>query len=146
VHERIRQGQDITSATMPEGGGNGGGGMMAESNMLADRDEDFNTRYGSYRGWQMAIAKVKPIARAAAEIDLAAMVRAEDLATTADVVDYFLLRFMSVPIGKAERQMLIDFLDQELGTSDVARAESYLEDPLRLLVHLIMSQPEYQLG
>jgi hypothetical protein len=53
---------------------------------------------------------------------------------------------MSVPIGKSERQMLIDFLDGELGTSDIARADSYLEDPLRLLVHLIMSQPEYQLG
>ena len=26
------------------------------------------------------------------------------------------------------------------------RADSYLEDPLRLLLHLIMSQPEYQLG
>jgi hypothetical protein len=145
VHERIRQGQDITSATMPDGGGNGGG-MMAESNMLADRDEDFNTRYGSYRGWQMAIAKVKPIPREAAGVDLAAMVRAEGLTTTAQVVDYFLLRFMSVPIGSAERQMLIDFLDGQLGTSDIARAESYLEDPLRLLVHLIMSQPEYQLG
>jgi hypothetical protein len=147
VHERIRQGYDITSATMPGGdGGGNGGGMMAESNMLADRDEDFNTRYGSYRGWQMAIARVKPIPRAAAEIDLAAMVRAEGLATTAEVVDHFLLRFMSVPIGRAERQMLIDFLDRELGTSDVASADSYLEDPLRLLVHLIMSQPEYQLG
>ena len=147
VHERIRHGYDITSATIPGGDGAGnGGGMMAESNMLADRDEDFNTRYGSYRGWQMAIAKVKPIPRAAASFDLAAMVRAEDLQTTAQVVDYFLLRFMSVPIGDAERQMLIDFLDQELGTSDIARAESYLEDPLRLLVHLIMSQPEYQLG
>ncbi|MGH6899718.1 MAG: DUF1800 domain-containing protein [Geminicoccaceae bacterium] len=149
VHERIRHGHDITSATVPDGmdGGNGGGGgMMAESNMLADRDEDFNTRYGSYRGWQMAIARVKPIPRAAAEIDLAAMVRAEGLTTTAQVVDYFLLRFMSVPIGKVERQMLIDFLDQELGTSDVVRADSYLEDPLRMLVHLIMSQPEYQLG
>jgi hypothetical protein len=42
--------------------------------------------------------------------------------------------------------MLIDFLDRELGTSDIALADSYLEDPLRLLVHLIMSQPEYQLG
>jgi uncharacterized protein (DUF1800 family) len=145
VHERIRQGHDITSATMPDGGGNGGG-MMAESNMLADRDEDFNTRYGSYRGWQMAIARVKPIPRAAAGVDLAAMVRAEGLTTTEQVVDYFLLHFMSVPIGKAERQMLIDFLDGELGTSDIARAESYLEDPLRMLVHLIMSQPEYQLG
>ena len=37
--------------------------------------------------------------------------------------------------------MLIDFLDRELGTSDITRADSYLEDPLRLLVHLIMSQP-----
>jgi hypothetical protein len=114
--------------------------------MLADRDEDFNTRYGSYRGWQMAIAKVKPIPRAAAEIDLAAIVRAEGLTTTAQVVDHFLLRFMSAPSGSAERQMLIDFLDQQLGTSDVVRADSYLEDPLRMLVHLIMSQPDYQLG
>jgi len=146
VHERIRQGYDITSATMPQAGGDGGGGMMAESNMLAARDEDFNTRYGSYRGWQMAIAKVKPIPRMAAAVDLAAMVRAEGLATTAQVVDHFLLRFMSAPVGGAERRMLIDFLDQELGTSDIARADSYLEDPLRLLVHLIMSQPEYQLG
>jgi hypothetical protein len=145
VHERIRQGDDISSATMPEGG-DGGGGMMAESNRMADRDEDFNTRYGSYRGWQMAIAKVKPIPRAAADIDLAAMVRAEGLTTTAQVVDYFLLRFMSVPLGAAERQMLIDFLNQQLGTSDVVRADSYLEEPLRMLTHLIMSQPEYQLG
>jgi predicted nucleic acid-binding protein len=82
----------------------------------------------------------------AAAIDLAAMVRAEGLATTAQVVDYLLLRFMSVPLGGAERQMLIDFLDQQLGTSDIARADSYLEDPLRTLVHLIMSQPENQLG
>jgi uncharacterized protein DUF1800 len=144
VHERIRQGYDITSATVP--GGDGANGGMAESNMLADRDEDFNTRYGSYRGWQMAIAKVRPIPRAAADVDLAAMVRAAGLTTTAQVVDYFLLRLMSAPIGKSERQMLIDFLDQELGTSDIVRADSYLEDPLRLLVHLIMSQPEYQLG
>jgi Protein of unknown function (DUF1800) len=147
VHERIRQGYDITSATVPGGGdGGNGGGMMAESNMLADRDEDFNTRYGSYRGWQMAIARVKPIPRAAAEVDLSAMVRAEGLTTTAQVVEHLLLRFMSVPIGTAERQMLIDFLDQQLGTSDVVRADSYLEEPLRMLVHLIMSQPEYQLG
>ena len=61
------------------------------------------------------------------------MVRAEGLTTTAQVVDYFLLRFMSVPLGAAERQMLIDFLDQQLGTSDIVRADSYLEDPLRML-------------
>jgi len=38
--------------------------------MAADRDEDFNTRYGSFRGWQMAIERVKPIPRDTAQIDL----------------------------------------------------------------------------
>ena len=38
------------------------------------------------------------------------------------------------------------FLDDELGTSDLARARSYLEEPLRLVAHLIMSAPEYQLA
>ena len=33
----------------------------------------------------------------------------------------------------------------ELGTDDVVRASSYLEDPLRMTVHLIMSTPEYQI-
>ena len=61
-------------------------------------------------------------------------------------VDHMLARLLRVPLGAAERDMLIAFLDTELGTSDMARAESYLEEGLRMLVHLIMSQPEYQLG
>ena len=46
----------------------------AESNMNADRDEDFNTRYGSFRGSQMAIERVKPIPRDTAQINLSRMV------------------------------------------------------------------------
>ena len=42
--------------------------------------------------------------------------------------------------------MLVNFLNQNLGTTNLQEAKSYLEDPLRMLVHLIMSQPEYQLG
>ena len=53
---------------------------------------------------------------------------------------------MRAPSGAAERAMLVDFLDSELGSSDLAAADSYLEEPLRMLLHLIMSQPEYQLG
>ncbi len=143
VHSLVKDGADITTATMPT---HDGGGMMAESNMMADRDEDFNTRFGSYRGWQMAIQKVKPIPRIAAQVDLVDMVKSEGLATTDEVVDYFLMRFMRAPIGVTERDMLVAFLDSELGTSNIAAAESYLEDPLRLTLHLIMSQPEYQLG
>jgi hypothetical protein len=140
VSQRIRDGADITTATSKAEGG-----AVAESNMAADRDEDFNTRYASYRGWQMAIQKVKPIPRATAQIDLSAMVRANGLANTTQVVDYFLGRFMRVQPAAEARTRLIGFLDADLGTSDIARAESYMEDSLRMLLHLIMSLPEYQL-
>ena len=42
----------VSQATKPTGMM---GGEMAQSNALADRDEAFNTRLGSMRGWQMAI-------------------------------------------------------------------------------------------
>ena len=142
VADRIRQGMDITSATMPSASG----GMMAESNMLADRDEDFNTRYGSFRGWQLAIERVKPIPRETAQVDLARMVLDENIESTAEVVDYLIRRFMRVAPSDDTRRMLVSFLDRELGTSEIAVARTYLEQPLRLLLHLIMSQPEYQLG
>lgn len=119
---------------------------MAESNMLADRDEEFNTRYGSFRGWQMAIERVKPISRHTARINLSAMVMDQGLGNSSDVVDYFIGRFMRVKPGADSRLMLIDFLSDDLGTSDIVAAQSYMEDSLRLLLHLIMSQPEYQLG
>jgi hypothetical protein len=144
VADRIRQGLDITSATVPSDLGSGA--MMAESNMLADRDEDFNTRYGSFRGWQMALERVKPIPRHTARIDLSSMVIAKGLETTSEVVDYFLARFLSVEASEDTRAMLVEFLDEELGTSSIADAKTYMEDGLRLLVHLIMSQPEYQLA
>ncbi len=143
VADKIRAGLDISTATMPDRGSEGG---LAESNMLADRDEDFNTRYGSFRGWQMAIERVKPIPRHAAGIDLSRMVVDARLKSTAEVVDYFIGRFMRVPPSSEKRQMMIQFLDKELGTTDIAAAKTYMEDSLRLLLHLIMSEPEYQLS
>ena len=41
---------------------------------------------------------------------------------------------------------MVTFLDDELGTSDINRARTYLEEPLRMVAHLIMSTPEYQIG
>lgn len=148
VSAKIDQGLDITTATKPEGKGMGGGGeaMMAMSNAMADRDEDFNTRYASFRGWQMATEKVKPIVRRTAQVDLTGMVKAQKLATTTQVVDYLLARFLRTTADSADRMRLIEFLNSELGTDKVSDAESYLEEPLRLLLHLIMSLPEYQLG
>jgi len=62
------------------------------------------------------------------------------------VVDYFIRRFMRVPPGDEARQKLIAFLDKDLGTTSISEARTYMEQSLRLLLHLIMSQPEYQLG
>ena len=74
------------------------------------------------------------------------MVKAQGLKTTSEVVDYFAMRFLSVPLDPGERQAFIEFLNRELATTDVQEAETWMEDPLRMLLHLIMSTPEYQLG
>ena len=145
VHEKIRAGMDISTATKPVGR-EGQKDMMAVSNMMADRDEDFNTRFASYRGWQMAVEKVKPIPRTAVQLDLTEMVMTHGCKTAADVVDYFGQRFLSVPMDEATKRRLTDFLTRELGTDQLSGAETYMEDPLRVLLHVIMSLPEYQLG
>ena len=137
VADRVREGMDISAATKDDTKS----GVVAESNMAADRDEDFNTRYGSFRGWQMAIERVKAIPRDTAQVSLAQMVRGQDLKNTTQVVDYLIRRFMRVPPSDGTRQRMVAFLNKELGTTDISMAESYLEDPLRLLLHLIMSQP-----
>jgi hypothetical protein len=143
VADKIRAGLDISTATMPERGSEGG---LAESNMAADRDEDFNTRYGSFRGWQMAIERVKPIPRHAASVNLTRMVVDSGAKNTTEAVDYLIRRFMRVPPAAEKRQAMINLLNKELGTTDVTAAKTYMEDPLRLLLHLIMSEPEYQLS
>lgn len=145
VHERTRLGMDVSAATKPVDK-DAGGDNMAMSNMNADRSEDFNTRYASYRGWQMAIERVKPIPRTIARLDLAGMVKANNLSTPAQVVDYFEKRFLSVPLDAASKKKLAEFLEKELGTADLRAAHTFSEDPLRELLHLIMSRPEYQLG
>jgi hypothetical protein len=94
----------------------------------------------------MAIQKVKPIPRFAAQVDLTAMVTEARLETTAQAVDYLMQRFLTVPLNAVQRKMLVDLLDRELGTASLAEARTYMEDGLRVLLHLILSTPEYQLG
>jgi hypothetical protein len=142
VAERIREGMDISAATMDDTKSGG----MAESNMEADRDEEFNTRYGSFRGSQMAIERVKPILRDLAQTNLTRMILNADLKTSDQAVDYLIRRFMRVPPGDATRKKLTAFLTKELGTADISVAQTYMEQPLRLVLHLIMSQPEFQLS
>ena len=115
-------------------------------NRMADADEDFNTRYGSTHGWQTAFRRVKPIPRHAAPLDLAGMVVRAGLIDTTQVVDYFIGRLLRVPLAEEDRRALIAFLTEELGTAAIDAAATYLEEPVRQVVHLIMSTPEYQIG
>jgi len=144
VHRRLRAGEDMISATRPVDE-KAGDDMMAMSNKV-DRAEAFNTRYASYRGWQMAIERVKPIVRDLPRLDLARMVLRKELKTPQAVVDYFAARFLSVPLSDATRQQLTASFEHELGSTDVLASATVLEEPLRVLLHLMLSRPEYQLG
>ncbi len=144
VNRRILAGADVAAATTEESPGAGMAmGERAMANAEAEQ-EDFNTRLGSLHGWQEAVRKVKPITRAAPQFSLTEIVVAGSAHTTTEAVDLLLLRFLSVPIDADARATLIAFLDQQLGTSDLERARTYMEESLRLVAHLIMSRPEYQ--
>ena len=140
VADKLATGQDITTATKPEGT------EAPAMSMQADRDEDFNTRLASYHAWRKAIEKVKPIPRTLAQLDLSAMVRAAGCKTTQAAVDHLLARFLSTPIPGDTRQQIAAMLAADLGTADLARADSYMEDALRNALHVILSLPAYQLG
>lgn len=143
VQKRLRAGDDISRATQPP---SMAGGEMAASNQMADRDEAFNTRYGSYRGWQMALERVKPILRTTARLQLAKEVAQAQLTTPMAVVDYYSARFFSVAPALEDKQRLATYLETQLGTADIATTTTYAEESLRAFLHLLLSLPEYQLG
>jgi hypothetical protein len=136
VGERLAKGMNITEATR-EGD--------AESNMMADRDEDYNTRYGGYKGNTDAFARTKLIPRRPAAIELTSLAKAASADTVEKVVDHFVFRFLRVPMADKDRALLVDFLRTKLGSSEV-RPGPKLEDSLRELLYLVLSTPEYQLG
>jgi hypothetical protein len=119
--------------------------MTAFERVALERDEQFNTRVSSYIGWTQAARKLIPTTRRAAQIDLTTMVLESGAKTTGDAVDYLLWRIIRVPIEKATRDGFVAFLTEELGTDRIDRAKTYMDDSLRMTVHLIMSTPEYQI-
>jgi hypothetical protein len=73
------------------------------------------------------------------------MVLTSGAKTTAEAVDYLTWRLLRVPAAKETRDALVAFLTNELGTESLDRARTYMEDPLRMTGHLVMSTPEYQI-
>jgi len=138
---RLRDGYDIGAATAVSDPAN----MSAFDRAALERDEQFNTRISGYIGWEQAARKLIPTPRAAAQFDLTRMVLEGGSKTTGDAVDYLTWRMLRVPAAPATRDGLVAFLTKELGTGSLDRAKSYMEDPLRMTAHLIMSTPEYQI-
>ena len=138
--ERLRDGYDIGAATAV----NDPAKMSEFDRVALERDEKFNTRISGYIGWEQAARNLIPTPRDAARLDLTALVLA-NAATTGEAVDYLLARFLRVPASPALRVALVDFLTKELGTDNLERAATYMEDALRMTVHLVMSSAEYQL-
>ena len=137
VEERLAQGMNITAATQ-EG--------EAESSQLADRDEDYNTRYGGYMGYLMAFEKLHPIPRRVAELDMVTLVMDAGAANIEDVVDHLIQRFLRVSVSASDRMVLVEFLRDELGTDAAISSTPQTEAALRALLYLILSTPEYQLA
>ena len=136
VGQRLAQGMDITAATL-EGD--------AESNMMVERDEDYNTRYGGYKANLLAFERVKLIPRRTAAVDLAAMVQAAGATTPEQVVDHFVQRFLRVTLAEKDRAAIVNYLRNKLGGSDMGGGGDR-EALLRDVLYLVLSTPEYQLG
>ena len=142
VQARLRQGQSITCHSSIRTSESYG---MAQSNLMADQDEDFNTRLGSTR-MAMAIERVTPIVRNSAKLDLTASVIDAGCNTTIDIAEYFNERFFVRSLPEPVVKEFARVLEEELGTNDVLSARGYLEEPLRQLLHAMLSRPEYQLS
>ena len=139
--QRLRDGYDIGAATAVNDPAN----MSTFDRVALERDEKFNTRISGYIGWEQAARKLIPTPRDAARFDLTAMVLAErrdDDGGSRRLSGGALLR---VPAATATRDAFVAFLTQELGTDSLDRAKTYMEDPLRMTAHLLMSTPEYQI-
>ena len=137
VARRLEAGMNITAATQ-EGD--------AESSLLADRDEDYNTRFGGYMGYVMAFEKLKPISRSTPNLDLATLVNDAGATEAAAVVDHFIDRFLRVELAADDRRVLVEFLESELDGDPIEARDSRTEAALRSLLYLVLSTPEYQLA
>jgi uncharacterized protein (DUF1800 family) len=137
VNANIIAGMEITAATMEEG---------AAPSRTAGMQEAFNTRYASLVGYNEALRKLRPIPRIAAQFSLAEIVTDAGAQTATEAVDALIRQLLRVPLSPPARAALIDTLLEELGTADLSVAQRYMEHPLRLVAHLIMSSPQFQLA
>lgn len=136
VAQRLTQGMGITEATREDNAET----MMAESNMMVDRDEDYNTRYAGLKGSLLAFERTKLIPRKVAALSLVTLVADAQARTPEAIVDHFAARFLALPLPAKDRGVIVDFARNKIGGSAPS------EDGLREILYLVLSTPAYQLG
>jgi len=98
-------------------------------------------------GYVMAYDRLNLVPRHTAGLDLAGMVRSAELSMVDEVVDYFIRRFLRVPLAGDPRAVLVTHLQEDLGSDRVpATTTPQVELALRSLLYLVLSTPEYQLA
>ena len=137
VAQRLDQGMNITNATRSGDSG---------SSMLADADEEYNTRYGGYRGYVLAYERIKLVPRQAAKFNLASMVRGSGAETASEAVDHLMKRFLRAPLAAADRAELVNLLTDLAGSQTLVFERAELEPALRSVLYVMLCSPEYQLG
>jgi hypothetical protein len=81
-----------------------------------------------------------------AKIDVVAMIREAGLTRADEVADYFIHRFLRVPLTESRRQIVVDVLTGGIGMGTIDYGQPNLETSLREALHVLMGMSEYQLA
>ncbi len=125
-----------------------GGDMMMvapSSNRLA-KAPDYDLKLGVYRGYTRAYATVKPVPPTPASLSLKESAKTGGVRTAENAVDYFVTRFLSMPLDDADRTKLIAYAVKQLGGDKIDFAAATTESALRDVLYVLLSMPEFQLS
>ncbi len=107
---------------------------------------DYDLKLGVRNGYVKAFERVKETPRTSAKLNLTAMAKGAGVKTADETVDYFVLRFLRLPLADSDRAAMVDYLKKQWGGAQINFSAAAVEKSLRELVHMIMSTPEYQIS
>ncbi|MBX9602571.1 MAG: DUF1800 domain-containing protein [Bryobacteraceae bacterium] len=106
---------------------------------------DYDLKLGVYNGFVKTFETVKPTPPTKAAVEVAAMVRAGGVKTSTEAVDYFVARFLRLPLADTDYARVTGFARKQLGET-IDFASPATEKKLREVLHLVLSMPEFQLS
>ncbi len=121
-------------------------GARANDPKLQREKEGWVIGYGTRVGKARARQFSPTIPLTVAKFDLVAMIREAKLTRVDEVTDYFIHRFLRVPLAENRRQVIADVLTRGIGSGTIDYKQPNLETSLREALHVLMGMSEYQLS